>query len=775
MLRNLTQRRAPSIVVLALLMVAIIGGIAAVSVASTHVPDKIVLITGADGPARFEYGDVEQLIEPINSDCDVDTDINSAGLVVVSAATYDKKGRFVDPAKIGLVEDGIGVNQKGKGNGQDCGRTDVLDGANSEALILTLGPSVTGQLMSHVTMDVEAKQGAEIVIEFKRFGASLGFFSKELSLSSDDGPDSKYHDKFTFDAEPPIAGDLFDTIIIRMKSGGVALEGGATWEFSDESPDDHRTVFHLVETAPGVEISGLTNGADPTATNPNYIEVGTPSSVTWTYLVTNTGTQRLDAITVTDSELGTIACSVNTLDPGASMTCTVTGDAVPGAYANTADVEATSEFGQSVGDSDESGYFGSVSAISLVKTTTGSNDDGVYAGPDDDIFISKDDTVTWIYLVTNGGNVQLTGVNVFDAEERRAASCPDTILDPSESVTCTLSGIAETSEVGGGYSNSATAYGDPPVGATAEDSDTSSYFGSNPMLFVEVTNDNAIGDPPVVSDSVVIWTIFARNDGNVPIKVIVASEDVPEGDIAAQCDIAANLDPGESDDCTLTVTKIEGPQTTSFTVTGTDPLGTVVEESSGTVGYYGGFDCGESTFDGGPDGTDDPLAGFFVGPLKVDAECAVPIVIDTQNNLDDVEAEQTVFIGPPDGYSWTGVTGLLTVEWDVEDPSVEGVRSTLQRIVDGTTVTDSEIPECVGDVAIAYNEPAPDDFIYILVDNPLTANGTYPNATAGGDICLVRHVTETITFDQGSGTTVVKSRTVELFYVYSDPILSRPR
>jgi hypothetical protein len=227
--------------------------------------------------------------------------------------------------------------------------------------------------------------------------------------------------------------------------------------------------------------------------------------------------------------------------------------------------------------------------------------------------------------------------------------------------------------------------------------------------------------------------------------------------------------PGDSDECEISTTTLPGEQTTSFTVTGQDPLAMVVEESSGTVGYFGGLDCGDSTTNGGPLLNDTPLAGFFVGPLTKGSECAIPVEIVTTNNPED--PSQTVFLGPPAGYTWVGVTGLLTVEWDIENPVAVGVRPTYQDTVDGTI----EVPDCSGDVAVDINEPEAGSFIYTMNDNPLEPDGSYPLATGGGDVCLVLHITKTINYTPDGGVQSVKTVTTEVFYIYNDPTLSRPR
>jgi uncharacterized repeat protein (TIGR01451 family) len=76
-------------------------------------------------------------------------------------------------------------------------------------------------------------------------------------------------------------------------------------------------------TEGSIDIEKATNGHDAdSAPGPN-IAVGDP--VTWTYVVTNTGSVALSDINIVDDILGSIT-TVSTLAPGASMTATASDD-----------------------------------------------------------------------------------------------------------------------------------------------------------------------------------------------------------------------------------------------------------------------------------------------------------------------------------------------------------------------------------------------------------------------------------------------------------------
>jgi hypothetical protein len=108
-------------------------------------------------------------------------------------------------------------------------------------------------------------------------------------------------------------------------------------------------------SGPSVEIEKFTNGEDANSPPGPSITVG--SAVVWEYLVKNTGTLTLTAVTVTDDRGVSVSCPSTTVNVGQRMTCTATGVAVLGQYRNVGTVNASST-GGSVSDSDVSHYLG---------------------------------------------------------------------------------------------------------------------------------------------------------------------------------------------------------------------------------------------------------------------------------------------------------------------------------------------------------------------------------------------------------------------------------
>ena len=209
---------------------------------------------------------------------------------------------------------------------------------------------------------------------------------------------------------------------------------------------------------PSIGIVKTTNGS-----NGQDIPVG--SAVSWSYAVTNTGAVALTNVTVTDNKVrsSAITCpgghsnTIATLAAGASVTCTATGTAVAGNYANIGTATGTPSGGRTPVTATSTGtYFGSAPAIGIVKSASVSK------------FTAAGTKVTYSYKVTNTGNVTLNPVTVTDPMVGLSAiSCPATSLAPAATETCSATYTTTQADVKrGSISNTGTATGTPPVGAT---------------------------------------------------------------------------------------------------------------------------------------------------------------------------------------------------------------------------------------------------------------------------------------------------------------------
>ncbi|MCB0913854.1 MAG: hypothetical protein KDB60_19790, partial [Propionibacteriaceae bacterium] len=197
-------------------------------------------------------------------------------------------------------------------------------------------------------------------------------------------------------------------------------------------------------TASGTPPAGLT---PPTATDNTDVPLSTDPAISldkqvagvsgsaagdlidYTFVVVNTGNVTLTGIVIDDPLVGSVTCPTTTLAPGEPMACSATytltqADVDSGHVANDAMVTGTDPHGTDVQASDNTDTpLAPGPALSLVKTGTLNGD-------------AADDTISYEFLVTNTGNVTLTGVVVNDPLVG-PVSCPATTLAPGASTTCT--------------------------------------------------------------------------------------------------------------------------------------------------------------------------------------------------------------------------------------------------------------------------------------------------------------------------------------------------
>lgn len=326
----------------------------------------------------------------------------------------------------------------------------------------------------------------------------------------------------------------------NIGTASTVFNGGPV---SDSDPS------HYLGVNPMIDIEKSTNGHDADEAPGPEIEVGSP--VTWEYIVTNTGDVALTDVSVSDDQLGLI-CTIATLAPGASATCTASGVAGIGQYENLGGVSAS--YGDyPVDDEDYSHYFGfeptpDLPALDLEKSTNGQDADEP-TGPQ----LMSGALVEWTYTVYNSGNVTLTDIAVND--DQLGLICTLTSLTPGDSATCTASGTAGV----GQYANLGTAT-TTYNGAMVSDSDPSHYYGILAALDLEKYTNGVDADAPpgpqILVGEPVVWTYVVTNIGNVPLTNVIVGDDI----LGIICTIPA-LAPGESQTCTKTGTAVEGQYT----------------------------------------------------------------------------------------------------------------------------------------------------------------------------------------------------------------------
>ena len=294
-----------------------------------------------------------------------------------------------------------------------------------------------------------------------------------------------------------------------------------------------------------------------TKTCPEFAQVG--DTITYTIRVTNSGDEALEGITVDDTILGDLSGDfVDTLAPGAfdeqTFEYEVTGSAD---LNNVVTVDATGvDSEEAVSDTANCDTVVLVPAINIVKD-----------GP---ALVHRGDTITYTFVVTNPGEVELFDVELSDP------ICDPGTIDPGAEVDASLA-VGEvwtfscthlvTEEDPDPIPNTVTVRGDTEEGEGGNEvTDTDDHVVDiiNPAIDIVKTVDEEI----VPIGTTVTFTYVVTNTGDTTLYEISVDDDILGhiGDIAV-------LEPGDS--VTLTKDFVVGDEivTNVGTATGEDVLG----------------------------------------------------------------------------------------------------------------------------------------------------------------------------------------------------------
>lgn len=171
---------------------------------------------------------------------------------------------------------------------------------------------------------------------------------------------------------------------------------------------------------------------------------------------------------------------------------------------------------------------------------------GVDADEAPGVSLAVGDEVTWEYLVTNIGQVALTGVKVSDDDTSLAVSCPGSDLGVGESMTCTAVGTAGQC----GYRNVGTASAAAPDGQPVLATDASHYFATLPSaLEMELYLNGEASPAPGLTlnpGDPLTWEYRVTNSGQAELHGVVVT-DVAGAPVVCPSTVLAA---GESMTCT---------------------------------------------------------------------------------------------------------------------------------------------------------------------------------------------------------------------------------
>lgn len=291
-----------------------------------------------------------------------------------------------------------------------------------------------------------------------------------------------------------------------------------------------------------IGIETFVNGQDADGSPGPSIPLGDP--VGWTYNVKNLGLVSLSSVQVIDNRGVAVTCPKAALQPGETMSCTGAGVAKACQNDNLGTATAQTADGAQVAAADPSYYTGQVQpGLGFELSANGQGAD-VPPGPT----ITVGSPVTWLFAITNTGNVALSSVAASE-NKGAAVDCPKTTLQPGEVMSCYAFGTA----IEGPFSNLGTVTATPACGSPISSTDPSNYFGggSSELQLRTLVNFQDVGQPPgpsVAVGSTITWSYIVKNMGQLSLSQLQV------GDLngaLANCPKSTLL-PGESVTCTAT-------------------------------------------------------------------------------------------------------------------------------------------------------------------------------------------------------------------------------
>ncbi|MGO9959806.1 MAG: hypothetical protein ACLP50_28170, partial [Solirubrobacteraceae bacterium] len=271
-------------------------------------------------------------------------------------------------------------------------------------------------------------------------------------------------------------------------------------------------------------------------------------TISYGYLVTNTGTTTIANIAVADNKVATVTCPDSSLVPGASETCTgaystTQADVDGGSVTNTATANGTGPYNNNPVKSNSSSVTVPATqgpAIAVLKTASVKS----YAAPGVKI--------TYSYLVSNTGNVTLSKVGVSDPMSGLSAvSCPTSTLAPAASETCTASYTTTQVDVDRGWlKNTGTATGTSPsaVKASAQSSLTVPAVQAPAIAILKSANITTFKTP----GTKITYSYKVTNTGNVTLNPVIVIDYMVR--LSAVSCPTSTLPPAASETCTATYT-----------------------------------------------------------------------------------------------------------------------------------------------------------------------------------------------------------------------------
>ncbi|WP_348787024.1 LPXTG cell wall anchor domain-containing protein [Leifsonia sp. NPDC080035] len=343
-----------------------------------------------------------------------------------------------------------------------------------------------------------------------------------------------------------------------IDAGGVLNTAFATGTTpaGAETPSEPADTSTPITRAPAI---ALTKTADASGVQ-NPTRPGDP--VVYLFAVTNTGNTTLTGVRITDSLAGLGPLTFvwpgadGVLEPGqqarATATYAVTGaDIDAGEVVNSAVASGTAS-DESTVESPPAGTttpLGAVANLSLVKSVSPNGPAQFVAGQ----------LLTYSFVVTNTGNVPVGGVSIQETAfsgtgTMSTATCPGTVLQPGDQVTCTATYTLTQADIDAGrVTNTAIATGTTRDDVAVPSNESDAVVPAEPAPAVTLVKTADVTQVTEAGQTVT-YSYVVTNVGNVTLGAPTVAETIFTGAGTAPTPACppetTSLAPGASVTCT---------------------------------------------------------------------------------------------------------------------------------------------------------------------------------------------------------------------------------
>ena len=402
------------------------------------------------------------------------------------------------------------------------------------------------------------------------------------------------------------ADDPHPVTQIDIDNGGVTDSATATGTDTQgtQSPASTPATIKVPATpaVPAVSLQKFANAA-----NGDTSPITAGEQIQYSYLIENTGNVDLTTLSVADNKVSSVSCPAPAapgLAPGDFETCTGTytataTDAVDNNVTNTASATGSDAAGATSPASaqvtvsiPEGAPTPAVEIHKAASVTPSSDSDGVVVG----------DAISYSYIVTNTGNVNLSSVAVNDPTAG-SVTCPALTapgLAPGGSVTCTqdIAYLVTQPDVDAGKvtdaataTGTATIAGKPVTSPSSLSDSVTIQAGTDPAVSIvkSATVTPAADQSGVKPGDKIQYSYLVTNVGNTTLKTVSVS-DSNLINVTCPTPPSPGLAPGSAETCTAdsayTVTQADvdaGAVNDTATASGVDLLAVPSPKASGSL------------------------------------------------------------------------------------------------------------------------------------------------------------------------------------------------